>query len=135
MLALDEAQTSGRQVGVSGCFVDLLTPGQWNFETPMRLEIWSAEPPDDRSEWQHQVDLDLPMPSGELCFEASGGSAPECTRVPVGDYRARVSGRGFTKLGYDGADGTDRYRLQLWRAPRASPPELRKRWPGWDAGG
>jgi hypothetical protein len=130
--ALDDATESGRFVGVRPGLIDLLTPGQWNFQTPMRLEIWSAEPADDRDEWDHEVDGDLDVPDGWISFAASGGGYPERMEIPSGDYRVRVSGRGFTQVGRAGAEGDDSYRLRLWPRDRATAPVLRKRWPGWD---
>jgi hypothetical protein len=131
--ALDDGSDSGRFVGVVPGLIDLMTPGQWNFETPMRLEVWTAEPPDDRDAWDHEVDVDLDVPDGELVFEASGGGTPHPTRIPPGSYRVRVSGTGFTELGFAGAEGDDSYRLRLWPRDDDTAPMLRKRWPGWDA--
>jgi hypothetical protein len=45
--ALDDAWQSNRFVGVSDGLVDLVTPIQWNFHAPMRVEIWALEPPVD----------------------------------------------------------------------------------------
>src|SRR2546428_5463197 len=71
--ALDDATQSRRFVGVAGGLVDLMTPGQWNWRTPMRVEVWSLEPPATSEEWDHEVDVDLDIPDGTLIFEASGG--------------------------------------------------------------
>jgi hypothetical protein len=130
--ALDDAVASGRFVGVRPGLIDLMTPGQWNWNTPVRIEIWSGEPPDDRHAWDNEVDADLEVPDGWISFAASGGGLPERTDIPPGSYRVRVSGRGFTVLGRAGAEGGDSYRLRLWLTDQAADPELRKRWPGWD---
>jgi hypothetical protein len=130
--ALEDAVGSGRFVGVRPGLIDLLTPGQWNWNTPMRIEIWSGEPPDDRHAWDHEVDADLDVPDGWISFAASGGGTPQRADVPSGTYRVRVSGRGFTVLGHAGAEGDDSYRLRLWHSGRPADPVLRKRWPGWD---
>jgi hypothetical protein len=129
--ALEDALASGRFVGVRTGLIDLMTPGQWNWKTPMRVEIWSGEPPDDRDDWQHEVDADLDVPDGWISFAASGGDTPQRTDVPPGAYRVRVSGRGFTVTGRAGAEGDDSYRLRLWLRDRPADPQLRKRWPGW----
>jgi len=131
--ALDDATRSGRHVGVQPGFIDLMTPGQYNFSTPLRLEVWSADPPDDRSGWDHEVDADLDIPDGQIVFEASGGGPATSAGIPAGAYRVRISGRGFTKLGFAGANGTDTYRLRLWPRSRPANPVLRKRWRGWDS--
>jgi hypothetical protein len=132
LTALDDAIGSGRFVGVRPGFIDVMTPGQWNFSTPFRLETWSAEPPDDRDDWDHEVDADLDAPTGRIYFEASGGGPVHPADIPAGRYRARISGRGFTELGHAGADGNDSYRLRLWPRGQQEDPALRKRWPGWD---
>jgi hypothetical protein len=131
--ALDDARNSGRYVGVRPGFIDLMTPGQYNFETPLRLEVWSADPPDDRNHWDHEVDADLDIPDGQIFFEASGGGPTTSAGIPAGAYRARISGRGFTEMGFAGAEGTDTYRLRLWPRSRQTDPVLRKCWPGWDS--
>jgi hypothetical protein len=131
--ALDDATESGRFVGVRPGFIDVLTPGQWNSRTPMRLEIWSAEPPDDRGDWDHEVDADFDVLDGRIYFKPSGtGDYGVPADIPPGRYRARISGRGFTKLGHAGADADDSYRLRLWPRGQREDPGLRKRWPGWD---
>jgi hypothetical protein len=131
LAALDDATGSRRFVGVAGGLVDLLTPGQWNWETPMRLEVWTAEPDEDSDDWDHEVDVDLDVPDGQLVFEASGGGPTVATDIPAARYRARVSGRGFSELGHAGAEGDDAYRLRLWPRDADGSPVLRKSWPGW----
>lgn len=129
LTALDDARQRGTFVGHYGNLIDLMTPGQWNFETPMRVEVWSAEPPNDNDSWDHEVDVDLEIPQGRLFFEASGGGAVFDTDLPPNRYRVRVSGRGYTTLG---ARGGDSYRLRLWPQTEPADPELRKYWPGWN---
>lgn len=131
LTALDDAEDSRRFVGAAGGIIDLLTPGQWNWETPMRVEVWNVEPADDMSGWDHEVDADLDVPDGQLVFEGSGDGPSHTTEVPAGRYRARVSGRGFTYLGHAGAEGDDSYRLRLWQRTADTEPVLRKSWPGW----
>jgi hypothetical protein len=132
LMALNDAVESGRFVGTCSGLIDIVVPGQWNFETPVRLEIWSGEPADDRDDWDHEVDVDFDVPAGDVSFQASGGGRTIPAGIPAGGYRVRVSGRGFTELGYAGADGEDSYRLRLWPREQDEPSALRKRWPGWD---
>jgi TonB family protein len=129
--ALADGVKSRRFVGTSRGLIDLITPGQYNFKTPMLVEVRLHEPGDDRQEWDHEVDLDLDIPSGVLLFEGSGGSGIQRIKVPPGRYRARVSGRGFAALGFAGANGNDSYRLQLWPRQEDTEPVLRKSWLGW----
>jgi hypothetical protein len=99
----------------------------------VRLEIWSAEPSDDRGDWDHEVDADFDAPDGLINFMPSGtGVLDVSADVPAGRYRVRISGRGFTQLGHAGAEGDDSYRLRLWPRGERKDPTLRKRWPGWD---
>jgi hypothetical protein len=128
--ALEDATSSRRFVGAAGGLVDLMTPGQWNWRTPVRIEVWASEPPDSVADWDHEVDIDLDVPDGHLVFEASGGSGMVTTEIAAGRYRARVSGRGFAQAGAAGAAGDDSYRLQLWPRSENTLPALRKTWPG-----
>jgi hypothetical protein len=128
--SLDDAHKSGRYVGVAGRIVDFTMPVQYNFTAPMRVEIWTAEPADDSANWDHLVDVDLDLPTGKLCFEASGGGEPITCEVPAGPYRARVAGRGWDLTNPQGG-GLDDYRVQLWSRAGDTKPELRKLWPGW----
>ncbi|MFF7705497.1 hypothetical protein [Streptomyces lydicus] len=133
--ALEDARGSRRFVGTAGAggFIDLLTPGQWNWKTPVRLEVFPAEPKGDTDEWEHEVDVDLDVPDGRLWFEPAGGSGNAVeTKVPAGEYRVRVSGRGFAALGRAGAEGSDSYRLRLWARTTDAPAALRKFWSGWE---
>jgi hypothetical protein len=131
--ALDDAVESGRFVGACRGLLDLMTPGQWNFDTPMRVEIWAAEPAGDLDDWQHEVDADLDVPDGRLVFEASGGGAQIPVEIPAGSYRVRVSGAGYGERRQAGADGDDHYRLRMWPRTGDSEPVLRKYWSGWDS--
>jgi hypothetical protein len=79
------------------------------------------------------VDADLDIPHGQIVFEASGGGPGTTAYLPAGAYRIRISGRGFTELGFAGADGTDTYRLRLWPRSQETDPVLRKCWPGWES--
>jgi hypothetical protein len=114
------------------CLIDLMTPGQWNFKTPMRVEVWDAEPPADTDNWSHEVDVDLDVPDGRLFFEASGGGTAISVEMPAGRYRARLSGSGYTATGFAGANGDDYYRLRLWPRVTDADPGLRNSLPGWE---
>lgn len=129
--ALDDAVSSGRFVGVAGNLIDLMTPGQWNWALPMRVEVWPDQPPAEAG-WDHEVDVDLDVEDGPLVFEASGGGGQRTeVHVPPSRYRVRVSGRGYRMVGAGGAEGEDSYRLRLWPRATDAPPELRTCWPGW----
>lgn len=131
MVALDDAYDTGRYVGVVPGLLDIITPGTRNADTPMRVEVWAAEPPADTDDWLQEVDADLDVPDGILVFEASGFSEGIPQDVPPGSYRVRVSGAGFTERGDAGADGDDYYRLRLWPRTADTEPVLRKCWDSW----
>jgi hypothetical protein len=128
--ALDDGYDSRRFVGYAEGLVDLLTPSQYNVDVSMRVEVLESEPELDTEQWDHVVEVPLPVPSGTLCFQASGGGGVIEARIPAERYRARVSGRGYV-AGAGEIEGHETYRLQLWPAPE-SQPTLLKYWDGWD---
>jgi len=128
--AMDDAYESRRFVGYNSGLIDLITPSQYNSRAPMRVEVSDEPPPLDLDEWDHVVDVPLPVPSGTLHFEASGGGAIVETGIPSGVYRARLSGRGYL-AGEGQIEGHESYRLQLWPAEGANP-RLMKYWHGYD---
>lgn len=130
--ALDDAWKSRRFVGVADGLIDLVTPVQWNYHAPMRIEVWSGQPPSDEDNWDHVVDVDFDVTNDQVTFEGSGGRPPiPCVEpIPSKTYRVRVAGRGYTEAS-GGAEGLDSYRLQLWPREADSAPALRKSWPGF----
>ncbi len=131
----EDAWESGRFVSAHRALLNVFTPGQRNLHTPMRLEVWSAEPADDLDRWDHEADLDFDVPEGRL--DIAGPPAHLAvemvtTRIPPGRYRVRVSGRGFTAVGAAGANGDDSYRLRFWPRQQDTAAGLRRRWPGWE---
>jgi hypothetical protein len=130
--ALDDARRSGRWVGLADGLIDLVVPFGKSFDAPMRVEVWSAEPPSDDTDWDHVVDLDFDVHDGRLVFEPSGGFAPiPCDQpLPSGSFRVRLSGRGYTAA-TGGAEGMDQYRIALWPRNEDTPPTVRRIWPGW----
>jgi hypothetical protein len=128
--SLADAYSSRRLVGHDRGLVDIVTPSQFNWKLPMRIEVWDTEPPLDLDAWDHAAEVPLPVPSGTLCFQASGGGEPIEAQIPSGDYRARVSGRGFV-AGVGEIEGAESYLLQLWPSDDAEPA-LVKYWEGYD---
>jgi hypothetical protein len=128
--ALDDAYESGRFVGFADGLIDVLTPSQYNWKAPMRVEVSDVAPVLDVESWDHVVELPLPVPSGTLVFQASGGGEPVKTQIPPGIYCARFSGRDYV-AGAGEIEGHESYRLQLWPDPEAEP-RLLKYWGGYD---
>jgi hypothetical protein len=128
--AMDDGYESRRFVGYDSGLIDLITPSQYNSKAPMRIEVNDSPPPLDTDEWDHVVEVPLPVPSGTLYFEASGGGTPIETQIPSGTFRARLSGRGYV-AGAGEIEGHESYRLQLWPIEEADAV-LVKSWPGYD---
>jgi hypothetical protein len=67
----------------------------------MRVEVSHAAPVSDVESWDHVVELPLPVPSGTLVFQASGGGEPIETQISAGIYsramRAIGSSSGQTR--------------------------------------
>lgn len=128
--AMDDAYESRRFVGYDSGLIDVITPSQYNWKAPMRVEVSETPPASDVETGDHVVEVSLPVPSGRVAFQASGGGAPIETPIPAGTYRARFSGRGYT-AGVGEIEGHESYRLQLWPAEEAEP-QLVKYWEGYD---
>jgi hypothetical protein len=121
--ALDDAIDSGRYVGAAGGLVDIMTPVADSTGTPVTVEEWATEPPDDRGDWDHEVDLDLDLPSGRVEVQLTTGQIEDgvVTLTAAGARRLRVSAR----------FAPDVYRLRLWPRTVDAPPVVRLAWPGW----
>lgn len=128
--AFDDAVNSGRFVGVAGTALTIVTPAEDTIDSPFTVEVFRGEPADDKDGWDHEVDADLDVPSGELGVDLLDGPGPTVT-IPPGPYRVRVSGRSFTPLSDRDSEPAEAYRLRLWPRSQNSPPTLRKFWPGW----
>jgi hypothetical protein len=118
--AMDEAYHSRQFVGYDTGLVVVITPSQYNFHAPMRIEVADAAPSLDADEWDHVVETPLPVPSGRLIFEASGGGRPIETQIPPGTYRARVCGPGGTSPGLERSKATSGISCSCGRPRSAS---------------
>ena len=65
-LANEHGDNSGMQVGEADKLIAVSTPVQFNYDAPLRVEAWDAEPPADTDNWDHVVDIDLDAPTGHL---------------------------------------------------------------------
>jgi hypothetical protein len=129
--ANEDADSSAMQVGQADKLIAVMTPVQFNYTAPLRVEVWAAEPPADIENWDHVVDIDLDAPTGHLMFRESGpADDPVPCKVESGTYRARVAERGWDITDMQGG-GLDDYRVQLWPRTGDAEPRLIKAWPGW----
>jgi len=131
--ALDDAEASGKAVGVADGLVDLLMPRRDHFAVSVTVEHHDSAPDDDAGAWDHVVEFPLPLPSGRLVLAASGGGGEVEVRLPADTYRGRWSGAdmdGAVEWTYDD-DGNppDAYRLQVWPEPSEQAPTEVKRHP------
>lgn len=128
--AADEARAVRRHVGWADGYAVMFTPSQWQWEMPVRVEGWSAEPA-ELGDWQEIVDIDLRIDSGTLTLMAPMGEGHE-VEVPAGRYRARICGGGFTGNHMDGdEEGSDRYLIRLWPSSEPGGPRQLRTWSGW----
>lgn len=128
--AMDDGVDSGRFVGSASGVILIVTPAADSSGTPVTVEEWANEPADDRDGWDHEVDIDIDVPSGELEIFLTTGFLDDGTIALTrpGPRRLRVSAR-FAATA-DG-DTTDFYRLRTWPRTRDAPPRLRRAWPHW----
>jgi hypothetical protein len=133
---VDAAQASGLTVATLDGVAGVLMPRQENFAAALELRVAPSEP-ERTADADHVVEFDLPLPSGRLTLEGSGGSGLVEAAVPAGRYRARLSGSGFDGAAAwrygDAERPPDRYLLELWPSEVELPPAEPVRWPGHDA--
>jgi hypothetical protein len=79
--ALEDAWRHQRDVGVASRVIDLVTPIQYNYTAPLHLEVLPDEPDVDTASWDSVTDVDLDLPSGTVCFVASGAGEPIAASV------------------------------------------------------
>jgi hypothetical protein len=104
-----------------GTLVVVLTPNQWNFELPLRLEVWDEEPASDLDEWQHALEVHIDVVDG-LWWESPTTEGQDLP-VPPGAYHVLITGRGFTAFDQPEPDtATDHWRLRLWPSPGPAGP-------------
>ena len=122
-----------RHLAVCGaCEIVIGTASQWNFETPVAVEVWDGPPEDDVGEWDHVVEASIEACKSRLHVMGFYERKPaaEIELPQPGAYRVRVAGAGLEEAD-TGDEGGDRYRIQVWPAPEESPAVV-KAWPRWD---
>jgi hypothetical protein len=108
--------------------VVVLSPHQNNFAMRLRVEVWSAEPPDDLDAWQEGFEASLMVGDGRLFYESPTLGGRTIT-VPPDAYAARITGRGFVARGWPGSTKPgDEWRVQLWPSAAKEPPRRLRAW-------
>jgi hypothetical protein len=116
-------------------FILVLSPVQCNWTLAVHVERWEQEPAADLESWQQVYEASVSIGADGLIWESVGGEDDPPIPVPAGDYRIRISGRGFV---HPYVEDNDTWRLQLWpTTERITPRQLREFvWePGPPAGG
>jgi hypothetical protein len=127
--ALDAALASPARVAAVDDVLVVLSPAADTYETPVAVEVWSARPPTDTG-WDHEVELDLLVPSGRLAVGTATSYPDIVEGIEPAAYRLLVSGGRFDPWPA-GSDTAQHFRLRLWPRPSPSPPFVVRSWPGW----
>jgi hypothetical protein len=123
MMLLEEA-LAGENIASDGFSIVVCSPHQNNFQMPLRIEVWSHEPPDDGEEWEEIFDSRLTVDGGAVHYDSPTMQGASCD-VPDGEYAVRICGRGFVNRGWPGSTTPgDSWRVQLW--PSHSCPADRR---------
>lgn len=110
--------------------VVVLVPHQNNFEMPLRVERWTAEPSDDLDAWQEAFVASVQVGELGLWYDSATIGATSI-EAPVGRYAVRISGRGFVNRGWPGSTRPgDVWRIQLWPSEMAIDPFRIRTWAG-----
>lgn len=120
----------GEGVASNGALMAVLSPQQWNFHMPLRIEQWDEEPVADLPEWQVVFQAPLTISNGSMIYVPTEGLEARIP-LPTGQYQVRVSGRGFTTFGMPDLEPQDSWRIQLWPSGEKPHRALRlKQWSG-----
>jgi hypothetical protein len=98
----DDAYGSRRLVGYDKSLVSVITPSQFNWTAPLRLEVSDTPPSLDTDAWDHVVEVPLPAPSGTLL------SGFRRRRTDRDDDSARHVSRPFLRPWLHSRSGGDR---------------------------
>ncbi len=131
---LVELAMANHPAASDGKTVVVLCPHQNNFEMPVRVEVWTARPDDDRDEWQQVSESQLQVgPNASLYYDSPTGAGSDPIPVPDGEYVIEVSGRGFVNYGWPGTTTPgDEWRFRLWPADgSALRPPVQWNMPGY----
>ena len=127
-LQLLQAALDGPNIASDGSSIVVCSPHQNNFQMPLRVEVWTHQPPNDEAQWEEIFESSLIVEGGALHYQSPTLEATSC-HLPDGAYAARICGRGFINRGWPGSTTPgDSWRVQLWPAPtgRAHPPADRR---------
>ncbi|MBL7517388.1 hypothetical protein I6A84_04430 [Frankia sp. CNm7] len=119
-------------IAQDGPLLVVLSSHQCNFAVTLRVEQWSAQPPDDLDDWQEVFAASIDVDAFGLLYESTTSVQNLRLEALPGRYAVRISGRGFVQRGWPGSTTPgDEWRVQLWpqEGDRQEPARL-KAWSG-----
>lgn len=129
---VDDAHSSGRQIGKAGNFLVVLAPVSMNESALVRFEVWPSEPGVELDSYDQIEEIDLDIPLGRLSFSECLATEEDIQDqdVPPGRYRLRMSGWNYDEAvtGNNIIGGPDSYRFQIWPRDADNRPVQRKSW-------
>lgn len=118
-------------IAQDGPLLVVLSPHQNNFAVALRVERWSATPPDDLRSWQEAFTASIDVDTFGLLYESTTTVQNLELEIPPGQYCVLITGRGFVRRGWPGSTTPgDEWRLRLW--PRDADPREPARLKAWD---
>jgi hypothetical protein len=101
-----------------------------NMMVPVIVEVVDSEPDEaETTSWDQVNECDLRVTSGRIVVAGCTDYFPDAARidVPPGSYRARLYYGNLNFLSEDELEGSDHYRIVLWRAAAAPLKVLKQR--------
>ncbi len=88
-----------------------------NMNVPVTVEIEDGPLNEDASVWDQINECTIDVPSGRLVIAGCTDYFPDAARIELspGSYRARIYYGNLSELSTDQLNGTDHYRIVLWR--------------------
>lgn len=123
---LGEAQGAAG-IAQQGGLVVIESPHQNNFEMPLRVEVWTAQPGDNLDDWEDAFEVHLVVGHDGLMYESPTLDMTPLP-VPLGSYYAIITGRGFVGHGWPGSTTPgDSWRIRVWPSDGPSNPARLRR--------
>lgn len=115
---LVETALHGDKWASNGRSIVVVTPVEYNFDMPVRIEVWNAPPPVDLADWAIHITAELEVSSNMLQLESTSGE-PRSTPIPNGHYFVEIAGRNFpSQLS---PEQNEQWRIRLWPNPSNQP--------------
>ncbi len=98
-----------------------------NTDVPVTIDVLDEEPGKEFDESDQVVECSISISSGIIVVAGCTDYFPDAVRIRIqpGDYRVRANFSCLNSVRQDGITGSDRYHLQIWRAPIADVAVLK----------